>query len=63
MGTPLVKKSEDREAVEEEELKPLDQEEIDIAEIRIKELHPLYELKLYKLLPCLCCCTSLYGRD
>jgi hypothetical protein len=49
----------DEEVVKSNMKKPLDQETIDMARHRIKELYPLYKIGCLNLFPYLCCCFNI----
>ena len=48
--------AEQKKELETYMIKPLDQKEVDLAIMRIKELKPLYRVPIQNLFPFLCCC-------
>ena len=47
----------------EEEIEPLDEEEIEIAVATVTKMHPLYYVPVYRILPWLCCCQRMCRRE
>ena len=66
LQTRLLQKTEpgtEAEGEEDFKLTPLDEEEILIAQERIKGMHPLRDEPLHVILPYICCCLRMWRRQ